>query len=103
MDGAVNSDVLLGGLTLKNQEAFAEAERAKAKKNSGRSSTRKRGRPRLLNKDDNAAEVCRPLLPCSILQQRNGFFIDQHDSAEEHKYALPNALTDRAKRQPSRP
>ncbi|QKX54993.1 uncharacterized protein TRUGW13939_02083 [Talaromyces rugulosus] len=56
MDGAANSDVLLGGLTLKNQEAFAEAERAKAKKNSSRTSARKRGRPRLLNKDDNAAE-----------------------------------------------
>lgn len=59
IDGAVNSDVLLGGLTLKNQETFVEAERAKSKKNSSRaSSARKRGRPRLLNKDDNAAEVC---------------------------------------------
>ncbi|CRG91513.1 hypothetical protein PISL3812_08562 [Talaromyces islandicus] len=56
MDGATHSEVLLGGLTLKNHDVFAEAERAKAKKNSSRASTRKRGRPRLLNKDDNAAE-----------------------------------------------
>lgn len=64
MDGAVNNeDVLLGGLTPKNEETRnqdspTEAKQAKSEKNSScASSNRKRGRPRVLNKGDNAAEV----------------------------------------------
>jgi len=58
MNVAADSDVFLGGLSLKHDD---DAEQTNSKKSSSRTSTRKRGRPRLLNKDDNAAEVCRAL------------------------------------------